>query len=79
MKVAINELGRRIGQDHHNAKLTDHEVELIRELHAEKAMGYRKLAQKFEVSKSLVREIIQERRRVHQVAFGWKIIKRPEK
>jgi hypothetical protein len=31
-KVKVNEHGRRIGEHHPSARLTDHEVELIREL-----------------------------------------------
>ena len=30
--VAVNEAGLRIGEDHPNAKLTDGEVEMIRQL-----------------------------------------------
>lgn len=29
-RIGINTIGRRVGEDHHNAKLTDHEVDLIR-------------------------------------------------
>lgn len=29
--VGINAIGRRVGESHHNAKLTDHDVDLIRE------------------------------------------------
>ncbi|MCX7168611.1 MAG: hypothetical protein NTV11_20385 [Rhodocyclales bacterium] len=30
--IRINAIGRRIGEDHHNAKLTNHEVDQIHEL-----------------------------------------------
>lgn len=60
IRVAVNELGRRIGQDHHRAKLTNGEVDLMFAMH-EEGWGYRKLAAKFEVSKSLVRYIIKGR------------------
>lgn len=69
--IAVNENGRRIGDSHHNAVLTDGDVERLRELHAERAMGYRKLAQKFEVSKSLVRDICKGYKR-GQVASAWR-------
>jgi hypothetical protein len=75
--IAINELGRRIGEDHHNAKLTDNEVELMRELHAEKAMGYRKLAQKFEVAACTVRNIVKYKTR-SQMPSEWRVIKTGE-
>lgn len=40
------------------AKLTDHDVDLIRELHDE-GLGYRKIAKKFEISPSAVRHIVK--------------------
>lgn len=71
--VAINELGRRIGQDHHNAVLTNHDVELLLTMHEEGA-GYRRLSAKFEVSKSLVRNIIKGKCR-GQYPTAWKFIR----
>lgn len=77
-----------VGQDHWRAKLTDHEVELIRSLLAERValvarlrtdgagqgvverevrragLSYTAIAVKFEVSKSTVRDIVVDRRRV---------------
>lgn len=38
-------------------KLSDHEVELIRYLHEVEGWGYRRLAKKFEVSKTHIRRI----------------------
>lgn len=55
--------GYRCGQQHHNAKLTDHEVELIRSLHDE-GMGYKLIAKKFEVSPRTVRGICNGRSRL---------------
>ena len=60
--IAVNALGRRVGDSHHNARLTDNEVDALLELHGE-GWGYRKLAAKFEVSKSLVRNICKGRAR----------------
>lgn len=60
--VGVNELGRRVGDSHHNAKLTNGEVELLLEMHGE-GWGYRRLAAKFEVSKALVRMICAGKRR----------------
>jgi hypothetical protein len=48
--ISTNDRGYRIGEDHPNAKLTDSEVELVRQLH-EGGMIYADLAEKFEVSK----------------------------
>ena len=68
--VAINEIGRRIGQYHHNARITDHEVELLLSLHDE-GWGYRRLSSKFELSRSHVRNIIKGRSRC-QTPTAWR-------
>ena len=60
--VGVNHLGRWIGQDHQNARLTDAECELIRRLH-EDGLSYKKLADKFGIGKSTVRDIVTFRRR----------------
>ncbi len=70
--IGVNEIGRRIGESHHNAKLSDGDVEQLRELHAE-GFGYRKLSTIFDCSKSLVRDIIKGRAR-GQVAEAWRFI-----
>ena len=70
--VAINGRGLRVGEDHQNAKLTNDEVELIRSLHAE-GMSYKRLAKKFEVSKSLVAAICRFERRA-ETATNWKTV-----
>jgi len=54
--VAVNDAGRRIGESHPRAQLTDHEVDLIREL-IESGMSLREVAKKFEVSFSLAGQI----------------------
>ena len=71
--IAVNDIGRRVGDSHHNAKLTDHEVELLRAMHGE-GWGYRRLAAKFEVSKSLARDIVKGKRRC-QVATAWRTVR----
>jgi hypothetical protein len=65
--VAVNESGRRIGQDQTGAKLTNSEVDLLLSMRGE-GMGYGRLAKVFEVSKSLVRDIVKGRRRCQTVA-----------
>lgn len=58
------------GQHHHKAKLTDSEVERMRRLHAEYAvghpdhLGYRRLAKMFEVPKTTVQRLITGRDRL---------------
>jgi len=70
--IAVNECGRRVGDSHHNSKLTDHEVEVIRELRGE-GMTYKWLAEKFEVSKSFIAMICRFERRA-QVPSRWKSV-----
>ncbi|MFJ1253410.1 helix-turn-helix domain-containing protein [Cupriavidus sp. CuC1] len=74
--VAINDQGLRIGEDHQNAKLTDSDVERIRQLHGE-GLSYRTLADKFEVSKSLIALICRWERRA-QTAKNWRAVHVPE-
>lgn len=58
--VAINHKGRRIGQDHHRARFTDHEIDLMRQMYEEypvghkKHVGFRKLAAVWECSKAQI-------------------------
>ena len=42
LRVAVNEKGYRVGEAHHAAKLSDEDVELIRQLHP--ALSYRAIA-----------------------------------
>ncbi|MCX7168621.1 MAG: hypothetical protein NTV11_20435 [Rhodocyclales bacterium] len=60
--VGINELGIRVGEDHHNAKLTNQEVDRMRELH-EAGATITDLALMFEVGKGTVCDIVNYRRR----------------
>jgi DNA invertase Pin-like site-specific DNA recombinase len=70
--VAVNEAGLRIGEDHPNSRLTDAEVETIRQLH-EAGMSYKELAEKFEVSKWAIGRICRYERR-GQTPANWKKI-----
>lgn len=65
--VAVNDAGLRIGEDHPNAKLTDAEVETIRQLH-EAGMSYECIADKFEVSKWAIGRICRYERRAQTPA-----------
>ena len=51
MIVGINDQGKRVGEGHHRAKLTDHEIELIRWLYDD-GMSISEIARKFEIPKS---------------------------
>ncbi len=72
-QVPVNEKGCRIGQHHHNAVLTDSDVELVRILRERDGKPYGWLALKFEVHKSTIAAICQYKRRAQTVA-GWKTV-----
>ena len=55
--------GHRIGETHHRAKLSDHEVELIRCLR-EGGMKIVEIARKFECTTSNINEIVHYRTRI---------------
>lgn len=65
--VALNENGRKIGESHPRAKLTDAEVALMLELRDE-GFSYAWLAGKFDVSKSCARWICAGRNRNQRAA-----------
>lgn len=70
--VAIGEKGKRVGEDHGRARLTNHEVDLIRALYAS-GMRCVDIAEKFETTKSTINDIVKGRRRVGMVA-GWRTL-----
>lgn len=66
--VTVNERGRRIGEDHHNAVLSNADVELLLDLREREDWSYGRLARKFEVAKSTVADVVKGRRRSQTVA-----------
>lgn len=64
--LALNTKGFRVGEDHQRAKLTDHEVDLIRSLHRE-GLTYKTIAEKFEISARMVGAICRYERRAEVV------------
>lgn len=64
--IRINASGLRVGEDHQNAKLTDQEVDRMRELH-EQGVTVTELARMFEVSKGTACDIVSYRRRAQTV------------
>lgn len=78
--VGVNEKGRRVGEDHQRAKLSDHDVDLIRELHEPSdestPLGYGAIAKKFACAKATIRDICKARRR-WQVPSRYKTIGAP--
>lgn len=57
------EKGRLAGERHPNARYTDHEIDVMREMHEHHGFGYRRLARIFECSRSYVRKVCSYRRR----------------
>jgi DNA invertase Pin-like site-specific DNA recombinase len=52
---AIKRRGRPSGETHFNARYTDHEVELVRQLH-EQGQGYKAIAKRMEMPVRTVRD-----------------------
>ena len=69
--VPVNDAGRRIGEDHPRAVLSDREVDLVLELH-EGGMGISELARTMEVSKGCIWKILHGYRR-GQVPARWRV------
>ncbi len=65
--VQIGEYGKRIGETHGRAKLSDHEIDLVRQL-KEEGMPAPEIAEKFEVSKRYVYKLVNFERRASVVA-----------
>jgi hypothetical protein len=63
LRVGVNDAGRRVGESHQNAKLSDDDVRLILELHSYHGLGYGALAKKFEASKATIQKICNGSRR----------------
>lgn len=70
--VAVNERGSPIGEDHHNARYTNGEIEMVLKLRDEGA-GYGTIAKLVEMPKSTVQSICNARRRC-QTAARWKSV-----
>lgn len=66
--IGVNARGYRVGEDHQLAKLSDSEVELIRQLREDDSWTYALLAEKFEVSKQCIAYICQYKRRAERPA-----------
>ena len=61
--------GYRIGETHHNAKLTDHEVELIRLLRKRGGMNTVEIAWTFQCTPSNISQITNYRTRKLRLKF----------
>ena len=76
--VAVNERGLRIGQYHQHAKLTDQEVDRVRELHEDHGYDYAHIADWFEVSERCIAAICRYERRA-QTPYRWKVVSKGPK
>lgn len=74
MKVAVNDLGRAIGEDHAGAKYLDSDVDHAREL---RAQGYtlREISKMLDMPIRTIRGYLDGSRRSQSVA-DWKVVKR---
>ena len=72
--VALNENCRRIGENHPRSKLTDEQVDRIRDLFEDHDLTYNQLAEMFQVPKTTIASICQYARRA-QTPFGWKALR----
>ena len=64
IKVGVGRRNARAGERHYNAKLTDHEIELILELY-DGGMSAREIAEKFEVAVRTVFRYVTGEQRVY--------------
>lgn len=55
--VGVNDRGYRVGASHPKAKLTQEDVNRIRDLHEEEHMGYRRIARLFGLHRATVVQI----------------------
>ena len=69
--VALNGYGKRIGEGHHNSRISDAVVDQIRDRHEEDGLGYVALAAEFNLSKNTVRKICTYERRA-QTLVRWR-------
>ena len=58
--IAVNESGLRIGEDHPNARYTNHEIELVLQLR-DQGHGYGTIAKKMDMPKRTIRDICNGR------------------
>lgn len=68
--VALNEDGRVIGQDHPNARHSDREVDVARQLRAD-GLSLKQIADRLDTKKSTIASWLNGRRR-NQIQRGWR-------
>ena len=73
--VQIGEYGKRVGETHGRAKLSDHEIDLVRQL-KEEGMPAAEIASKMEISKRYVYKVVNFERRASIVAQYRRVVGR---
>lgn len=68
--IGVNDLNQPLGEDHHRARLSNAQVDEIRDL-ADAGWSQRRLATKFGVSRGTIGDIVRFRRRA-SYATGWR-------
>jgi DNA-binding transcriptional regulator YiaG len=71
--IAVDENGLRIGETHPNAKLTDAQVDEMRDLREHSGWSYDQLAERFDVPYITVQKICTYERRASTIA-RWKVL-----
>ena len=78
--VGVNENGYRVGESHPRAKVSDHDVKLMVQLHEKYKLGYRAIARKLELYTAsgklnwgYVRDVVSRGRR-NQVAAVRRVV-----
>lgn len=71
--VAVDENGLRIGETHPNARLTDQQVDQIRDLHENDKWDCQRLAAHFAAPLITIRKICSYERRASTIA-RWKVL-----
>jgi hypothetical protein len=71
--IAVDENGLRIGETHPNAKLTDSQVDEMRDLHERDGLTYDQLAARFGCAKTTAQMICTYQRRASTIA-RWKVL-----
>ncbi|MBP6564010.1 MAG: hypothetical protein KA200_00195 [Burkholderiales bacterium] len=75
--LPYSEDGRIVGEGHPKARLTDAEVDRIRELHEEHGVGYRELSIMFNAPMNTIGYICRYERRI-ATAMDWRPAKKRE-
>lgn len=70
--IAVNEYGIAIGEDHHNAKYSNGEIDMVLDLR-EQGWGYKRISKATDMPIRTVRDICNGKRRC-QMAVRWRRI-----